>query len=101
MNEMSDEKGRKEILFTMKQFNYVISDELGIHARPAGLLAKQAKEYESKIQITKGEKTVAASQLLMLMGLAVKCGDEITVTIEGPDEEVAFGQIQAFFRENL
>jgi len=85
----------------MKQFNYVITDELGIHARPAGMLAKLAKEYESKIQITKGEKTVAATQLLMLMGLAVKHGDEITVSVEGADEDVAFDGIQTFFKENL
>ena len=85
----------------MKQFNYVITDELGIHARPAGMLAKLAKGYESKIQITKGEKTVAATQLLMLMGLAVKHGDEITVTVEGLDEEVAFEKVKIFFHENL
>ena len=85
----------------MKQFKYVITDELGIHARPAGMLAKLAKEYESKIQITKGEKTVAATQLLMLMGLAVKHGDEITISVEGADEEVAFDGIQTFFKENL
>ena len=85
----------------MKQFNYVITDELGIHARPAGKLAKLAKEYESKIQITKGEKTIAATQLLMLMGLAVKHGDEITVAVEGLDEEVAFEKVKIFFHENL
>ena len=85
----------------MKQFNYIITDELGIHARPAGMLAKLAKEHESKIQITKGEKTVAATQLLMLMGLAVKHGDEVTVTVEGLDEEVAFAKIKTFFTENL
>lgn len=85
----------------MKQFNYVITDPLGIHARPAGMLAKLAKEYESKILIMKGEKTVAATQLLMLMGLAVKHGDEITVFVEGTDEDIAFDGIQAFFKENL
>ena len=85
----------------MKQFNYVITDELGIHARPAGKLAKLAKEYESKIQITKGEKTIAATQLLMLMGLAVKHGDEITVAVEGLDEEIAFEKVKNFFHENL
>jgi len=85
----------------LKQFNYVITDELGIHARPAGKLAKLAKEYESKIQITKGEKTIAATQLLMLMGLAVKHGDEITVAVEGLDEEIAFEKVKNFFHENL
>jgi len=85
----------------MKEFNYVIKDALGIHARPAGMLAKLAKTFESKVQITKGEKTVAASQLLMLMGLGVKQGEEVTITVEGADEENAFTEMKDFFEKNL
>ena len=40
----------------MKTFNYVITDEVGIHARPAGMLVKEAKKYESQIMIKKGDK---------------------------------------------
>lgn len=40
----------------MKNFEYTIKDELGIHARPAGMLVKEAKKYQSKITITKTEK---------------------------------------------
>ena len=85
----------------MKQFNYEIKDALGIHARPAGMFAKLAKEYQSTVQITKGEKTVLATQLLMLMGLGVKQGDVIQITVEGPDEEVAAPAIEKFLAENL
>ena len=46
----------------MKTFNYTIKDEVGIHARPAGLLAKKAKEFESTISIQKGEKSVNATK---------------------------------------
>ena len=42
----------------MKSFEYTVKDELGIHARPAGMLVKEAKKYESKITITKEGKTV-------------------------------------------
>ena len=73
----------------MKTFNYTIKDEVGIHARPAGLLAKKAKEFESTISIQKGEKSVNATKLMMLMGLGVKCGETVTITIEGADEEKA------------
>jgi len=85
----------------MKEFNYVIKDELGIHARPAGMLTKLAKTYESEILITKGEKTIAATKLLMLMGLGVKQGEEVTVRIDGADEEVAYEGVLKFFEENL
>ena len=41
----------------MKQFQYTIKDELGVHARPAGLLVKLAKQYTSAITIEKNGKT--------------------------------------------
>ena len=85
----------------MKKFNYVIKDELGIHARPAGMLVKMAKQYESAVEIRKGEKNVQASQLLMLMSLGVKQGEEVTVSIEGADEDRAYRELNAFFETNL
>ena len=71
----------------MQKFSYVIKDEVGIHARPAGLLVKEAKKYESKIQIIKDTKSADATKLMAVMGLGVKCGDMIIVEIEGSDEE--------------
>ncbi len=85
----------------MKTFEYTIKDELGIHARPAGLLAKTAKNYESEITITKGEKSVVCTKLMALMGLGVKCGDTITVTVNGADEDAAEAGIKEFLEANL
>lgn len=86
----------------MQQFNYVINDPLGLHARPAGLLAKLAKPYaDTVITVTKGDKTVKASQLIKLMSLAAKNGDEVVVAAEGPQEEEAIAALKAFFQENL
>ena len=56
----------------MKTFNYTIKDEIGIHARPAGMLAKLAKDFESEIIIEKDGKGVNATKLMMLMGLGIK-----------------------------
>lgn len=85
----------------MKNFQYEIHDELGLHARPAGLLVKEAKKFQSKIKITNNEKTVAATQLLAIMGMAIKKGAIVTVTVEGDDEENAFSAMKQFFDENL
>lgn len=85
----------------MKTFEYVVTDELGIHARPAGALVKEAKKYQSKITIQKGEKEVDASKLMALMGLGVKCGDSIVVKAEGADEEKAVQEMEAFIKANL
>ncbi len=86
----------------MKQFQYTVKDPLGIHARPAGMLAKLAKGYkDTVITITKEETTVKASQLMKLMGLAVKQGVEVTVAAEGPAEEEAIAAVRKFFEGNL
>ncbi len=85
----------------MKTFAYTIKDEVGIHARPAGLLAKKAKEFESVITLEKGGKTAAATKLMAIMSMGVKCGDTVNVTVEGADEEKAAAEMEAFFNENL
>lgn len=85
----------------MKQFNYVIKDEVGIHARPAGMLVKEAKKYASKIVIKKEDKSAEATKLMALMSMGVKCGQEVTVEITGEDEVTAYEGIKNFFESNL
>ncbi len=85
----------------MKEFTYKICDELGIHARPAGLLVKAASDFESEIMIYKGEKSADLKRLFALMGLSVKKDDTIRVTISGSDEDAALTAIEGFFKNNL
>ena len=85
----------------MKTFTYTIKDDLGIHARPAGLLVKTAKNFNSEITIAKDGKSVNALKLMALMGLGVKCGDTITVTVSGEDEESAASAMEEFFKSNV
>ena len=75
----------------MKEFTYVIKEELGLHARPAGLLVKEAKKFQSATTLAAKGKTAAG----------VKQGDEVTVQVEGPDEDAAFEALEKFFQENL
>lgn len=85
----------------MRTFEYVIKDEVGIHARPAGLLVKEAKKYESRITVSVDGKSAEATKLMALMGLGVKSGQTVEVAVEGSDEDTACEQIKAFFETNL
>ena len=85
----------------MKTFEYTIKDELGIHARPAGLIVKEAKKFESECTITKDGKTKKLTQLMMLMSLGVKQGDTVTVSVDGADEDAAVASLKEFFENNL
>lgn len=85
----------------MKQFVYTIQEAVGIHARPAGLLVKEVKGYQSTVTIFKGEKSVNAVKLMALMGMGIKCGDTVKVQVEGEDEETAAPALEKFFNEHL
>ena len=85
----------------MKTFNYVIKDELGIHARPAGLLVKEAAKFQSAVKIGKDGKEADAKRIFGVMGLGVKCGQEVTVSADGADEAEAIAALEAFFNANL
>lgn len=85
----------------MKSFNFTITDELGIHARPAGLLVKLAGGYQSDISIIKDGKSANAKRIMALMGLSATKGTEITVKVEGPDEDEAVRAVEEFLKANL
>ena len=95
------EKSRVEMRLEMKEFRYVITDEIGLHARPAGLLVKAASKFACKIKICSGTKEVDAKSILGVMSLALKQGDEMRVHFDGTDEEEAFETIKSFLITNL
>ena len=84
----------------MIEFDYVIKDEIGIHARPAGLLVKKAKEAGCSVVVAKDGKSADATRLMAIMQLGVKHGDMIHVSVDTEDESVA-DEIKSFFEANL
>lgn len=81
----------------MKEFDYVVQDQLGIHARPAGKIARFAKEHAdgAAIKIEKvGGKTVDALRVMALMGLGAKPGNTLHITVEGTDEDAVAAGLQ-------
>jgi len=85
----------------MKEYNYVVHDELGIHARPAGLLVKEAGLYPCAVYLCKDGKEVDAKRIFGVMTLAVKCGQEVTVKADGEQEEEAISALKRLLEENL
>ena len=83
------------------QVPIIKGDAKSVSIAAASILAKEAKKYESSITISKGEKTVDVTRLMAVMGLCVKCGQDVRVEIDGADEEAAFEGMKAFFEENL
>ena len=85
----------------MKEFEFVVTDPQGIHARPAGLLVKEAKKFESNISVFKGARKGSLKKIFTVMALGVKQGETIKVQVEGADEEQAASTVEAFLKENF
>ena len=87
--------------YAMKQFDYVITDPAGIHARPAGELVCIAKTFHCNITITKENQTGDCKKIFSLMGLAIKKGQKVTLRFEGDDEDAACGTLREYMQNNL
>ncbi len=85
----------------MKEITYTITDPNGIHARPAGLLVKTLKTFESKVTVFKGDKNADMKKLLALMGMGIKQNDNITVHVEGADEDACAAELEKALKENF
>ena len=86
----------------MKTISYVIQDPLGLHARPAGQLAKAAMTWKDcDIKITANDKTVDAKRIMGVMQLGAKGGNTLTLTISGGEEGKAAAALEEFLKANL
>ena len=84
----------------MKSFSYTVKDELGIHARPAGMLVKEVKNFKSKVTLDKDGKVIDAARLMAVMSMGVKKDQTVTITVEGTDEDAAYDALKSFFETN-
>lgn len=84
----------------MVSFDYTIQDEMGLHARPAGVMVKRLKAVPASVIIRCGERSADAKKLFQVMAMAVKCGETVTVEVDGEDEAALRDELLAFFREN-
>ena len=86
----------------MEQFKYLITDELGIHARPAGQLVQLAGSFACNLRIINAQGEQCDLRFVFkLLSLGIRHGDRVTVVADGEDEIKAIAALQVFFQENL
>ncbi len=85
----------------MQKFSYIIKDEIGIHARPAGNIVKLIKDAKSQVKIECNGKSADAKKIFSLLLLAAKKDDEIKIEIEGEDEAEVKEMLYKYLNENL
>ena len=82
----------------MVEFTYVITDEQGLHARPASQFVMAAAKCKSTVSVTFGSRTVNAKGV---MSLGEKKGQEILIKVEGENEAEDAANLKAFVQEHL
>ncbi len=85
----------------MIQQDIPITNRLGIHARPAAMIAQTAAGFACDIQLTKDDVTVNAKSIMGVMMLAAEFGSHIRLTTNGSDEKEAFAAIKKLFEEKF
>src|SRR3954469_7428942 len=79
----------------------VVTNSQGIHARPADLLVRLAKQFQSKIELVKENQRVDARSILDLLTLGAVQGTQLTIEAEGPDAEKALDELVELFATNF
>lgn len=79
----------------------VVINKSGLHARPAGVLAKEAGKCKSDVTIQCGEKIVQCKSILNIMAAGMKCGTEIELRCDGENEENDLKKIAALIERGL
>lgn len=85
----------------MVKFTFTVNDPMGLHARPAGLLVKEAAKCSGKVTIRKGEKSGDAKRIFNVMGLSIKANEEVEISVEGEKEQEEAAALEAFVKANV
>lgn len=85
----------------MKQFSYVLTRPHGLHIKPMGELVKEASRFSSRISLSSGTNAAELKKGSLLTELNIPCGRQVTVIVEGSDEEAAVAAMQNYFVANM
>ncbi len=78
-----------------------IANRQGIHVRPSKVIAASAAGYKGKITITKHDYSIDTVNIMNLLTLALTEDDQITITVDGPDEAVVIDNLVTLFETHF
>lgn len=70
--------------------------EAGLEARPIAMLVQKASQFDSRVYIEVGTKSINAKSIMGMMSLRVGNGDQVVVVTDGQDEEAAANEIELY-----
>lgn len=85
----------------MTRFDYTLTNPMGLHMRPAGVMVRRLGVLPCAVTLRCGTRSADAKSIFALMAMAAKCGETVTVEVEGENEQDVARELQDFFRENF
>ncbi len=79
----------------------VVTNKLGIHARPAAMFVKTANRFDCEIFVEKDGEKVNGKSIMGLMMLAAGPGSKITVSVQGKDGSAALEELESLLRRKF
>jgi galactitol PTS system EIIA component len=99
--EKAAEAGSPEAKSTLPEINLVVQHPVGLHARPATLFVKIAKQYNSNITVYCKGKEANAKSILKVLALGADQGAQITIRAEGNDADQALKELRELVESNF
>jgi phosphocarrier protein len=84
----------------MTKINVIITDPIGLHARPASILVQEANKFDSEITIEADGNTANLKSIMSVMAMGVKTGDEVIIGADGSDEKEATAALELVMKDN-
>ncbi len=85
----------------MIEKSFKLENKLGLHIRPAYLLAQIASKYNSQVTIIKDSLKVNATSILEIMSLNAPFGTEIKIIVEGQDEQDCIKELEEIIQRKF
>ena len=82
----------------MSRITLTVNHSSGLHARPAALLVKTAKQFSSDITVSHNGKEANAKSILTILTLGVNQGSEISISADGEDTDEALAALEALIQ---
>jgi len=89
---MSEQTVVRQVVVGMRQ---------GLHARPADMLAREARKWQSRIELVAGSQRADGKSILEVLTLAAEAGTHVVIEATGPDADEAIGAIGGLFERNF
>lgn len=85
----------------MEKVTVILTNESGLHARPASMFIKEVSKYKSEVSIIKDGQSYNAKSIIGILSMGASKGDTLTINAEGIDEKEVVTALEALVESNF